>query len=203
MTRPGAARVVVSGTHASGKSTLIGDFAMANREWIVLPDPFELVDAQEEPDAVFVRQLRIAAGRLLEPAHGPVLAERGPLDFLAYLDALSRLGRSTRSQDLLRRGIPLTAQAMAGVDLLVLLPLAAHFGRLSWVRNRFGFVLPGRSSWPMGWLAMFYLLWDHLGSIPGFPQLATRISEVNETFLYGFILIYAITLRSRVRRTLA
>ena len=124
MTRPGAARVVVSGTHASGKSTLIGDFAMANREWIVLPDPFELVDAQEEPDAVFVRQLRIAAGRLLEPAHGPVLAERGPLDFLAYLDALSRLGRSARSQDLLRRGIPLTAQAMAGVDLLVLLPLA-------------------------------------------------------------------------------
>ena len=127
MTRAGGARVVVSGTHASGKSTLIGDFAMAHREWTLLPDPFELVETEEESDAVFMRQLRIAAARLLEPTHGAthglVLAERGPLDFLAYLDALSRLGRSGRAEELLRHGIPLTAQAMAGVDLLVLLPL--------------------------------------------------------------------------------
>lgn len=121
-----ALRAVVSGTHGSGKSTLIGDFAMSHREWEVLPDPFEDIDAAAEPDAaLFLRQLRIAAERLLEPATGPVIAERGPLDFLAYLDALDALGRRSSALELLERGRRLTARAMDGVDLLILLPLTA------------------------------------------------------------------------------
>lgn len=122
-----ALRAVVSGTHGSGKSTLIGDFAMSHREWEVLPDPFEDIDAAAaEPDAaLFLRQLRIAAERLLEPATGPVIAERGPLDFLAYLDALDALGRRSSAPELLERGRRLTARAMDGVDLLILLPLTA------------------------------------------------------------------------------
>lgn len=121
-----ALRAVVSGAHGSGKSTLIGDFAMSHREWEVLPDPFEDIDAAAEPDAaLFLRQLRIAAERLLEPATGPVIAERGPLDFLAYLDALDALGRRSSALELLERGRRLTARTMDGVDLLILLPLAA------------------------------------------------------------------------------
>ena len=38
-----AVRIVVSGTHASGKSTLVSDLAMA-LGYAQLPDPFELVD---------------------------------------------------------------------------------------------------------------------------------------------------------------
>ncbi|MFC4138171.1 MULTISPECIES: hypothetical protein [unclassified Microbacterium] len=34
-------RIVVSGTHASGKSTLIDAFAAEHPEYRVLPDPFE------------------------------------------------------------------------------------------------------------------------------------------------------------------
>ena len=37
-------RIVVSGTHASGKSTLISDFALRHPEFVVLPDPFEALD---------------------------------------------------------------------------------------------------------------------------------------------------------------
>ncbi|GAA4479594.1 AAA family ATPase [Microbacterium panaciterrae] len=116
-------RIVVSGTHATGKSTLISDFALAHPEFAVLPDPFELVDETTGSGAgSFVAQLRISAERLLAPAsRRAVIAERGPLDFLAYLDALDALGRSSAAAGLLRREAPLAARAMAGVDLIVLL----------------------------------------------------------------------------------
>lgn len=84
-------RIVVSGTHASGKSTLISDFASRHPEFTVLPDPFELVDEDDAVGAaLFAAQLRIAADRLTdEPGRTHVIAERGPLDFLAYLLALA------------------------------------------------------------------------------------------------------------------
>jgi len=119
--------VVVSGTHASGKSTLISDFAALHPEFEVLPDPFELLDdADVEPGTdSFFAQLQLSAARLTESDGGvPCIAERGPLDFLAYLDALVSLRRPTRSPELFRRGLETTAAAMARVDLLVLLPLA-------------------------------------------------------------------------------
>ncbi len=121
-------RIVVSGTHASGKSTLVADFCAAHPDFAVLPDPFELVDAAaDEPDsATYFGQLRSSAARLLELAPGTrVIAERGPLDFLAYLDALDALRRPTRVPGLFRRGVPLTSEAMTRVDLLVLLPLTS------------------------------------------------------------------------------
>jgi hypothetical protein len=118
--------VVISGTHASGKSTLISDFVARHPQFEVLPDPFELLDdADVEPGTdSFFAQLQVAAARLTEPAPGPRIAERGPLDFLAYLDALVSLRRPTRSPDLFARGLEITADAMADVDLIVLLPLA-------------------------------------------------------------------------------
>jgi hypothetical protein len=120
--------IVVSGTHASGKSTLIGDFVARRPDAAALPDPFEFIDeADAEPDAeVYARQLVISARRLEHVWPGLTIAERGPLDFLAYLDALDRLGRPTASASLFRQGVPLTARAMSRVDLLVLLPLDAR-----------------------------------------------------------------------------
>lgn len=119
-------RIVVSGTHASGKSTLITDLARLRRDYEVLPDPFEaLEESAFELDAgIFFAQLIIAADRLRGRMPGDrVIAERGPLDFLAYLRALDDLGRPARSPGLLDRGAAITAEAMAPVDLLVLLPL--------------------------------------------------------------------------------
>ena len=120
-------RIVVSGSHASGKSSLIADFAALHPEFEVLGDPFELIDdAGEEPDAgTFFAQLRYAAARLRTlPSGADVVAERGPLDFLAYLDALDALGRPGRSSGLQERGAAIVAETAPSIDLLVLLPLS-------------------------------------------------------------------------------
>lgn len=123
-------RIVVSGTHASGKSTLIADVAAALPSYTVLPDPFELLDERfDQPGpAMFLQQLRVAADRLLDDPPSDVIAERGPLDFVAYLRALDDLGRGAASDDALDRARVLTERAMHRVDLLVILPLTERDG---------------------------------------------------------------------------
>lgn len=116
-------RIVVSGTHASGKSTLVADFASRHPEYTVLPDPYELLDeAWDGPSAAsFAAQLRVSARRLAPSEHpGSLIAERGPLDFLAYLLALG-----SESDEVLERAAALTRDALRHVDLLVVLPLSA------------------------------------------------------------------------------
>ncbi len=119
-------RIVVSGTHASGKSTLITDFARLHPEFTVLPDPFELMDeAWDEPSAAsFAAQLRISAARL-DPGEtaGDLIAERGPIDFLAYVLALEELTGGSGGRELVRRSAAMTREALQHVDLLVVLPL--------------------------------------------------------------------------------
>lgn len=118
-------RIVVSGTHASGKSTLVSDLLMRLSGYVALPDPFELVDVDEPASAhSFVEQLAVSAERLAQL--GPdtdVVAERGPVDFLAYLEALRDLGRRSVAPELLGTLRATAAEAMAHVDLLVVLPL--------------------------------------------------------------------------------
>lgn len=118
-------RIVVSGTHASGKSTLISDFASRHPEFTVLPDPFELVDEDDAVGAaLFAAQLRIAADRLTdEPGRMHVIAERGPLDFLAYLLALADLGNAELDEEFRERAVARTAGALRTVDLLIVLPV--------------------------------------------------------------------------------
>jgi len=123
-------RVVVSGTHASGKSTLVCDLASA-AGYDQLPDPFELVDEDTDPSgaASFLEQLRVSAERLIDlPAGCRVVAERGPLDFLAYLAALADLGRGSVDPQLDRSLRSTALQAMRHVDLLVVLPLDQRAG---------------------------------------------------------------------------
>ncbi len=123
-------RIVVSGTHASGKSTLIADFARRHPEYAVFADPFELIDEADDRPAVamFAMQLRLAADRLIERDSGEsIIAERGPLDFLAYLLALDELGRTALDRSTISSAIVRTRAALETVDHLVVLPLTtAH-----------------------------------------------------------------------------
>ena len=124
-------QIVISGTHASGKSTLISDFTLRHPAFETLPDPYELLDEiwDRPGPAMFLAQLRIAAARLMPDASrspaGSRIAERGPLDFLAYLEALSSTGRAPVDDELLDLARDVTAAAMQHVDLLVVLPLTA------------------------------------------------------------------------------
>lgn len=122
-------RIVVSGTHASGKSTLISDFVQRHPDYVVLPGPFELIDESGDAPsgAVFASQLRVSADRLAaEPRGTHLIAERGPLDFLAYLLALAELDGAAIDDRVMEGAVGLTARAMDDVDLLVVLPLTAH-----------------------------------------------------------------------------
>ncbi|MFZ4896258.1 hypothetical protein ACL9RL_17585 [Plantibacter sp. Mn2098] len=119
----------MSGTHASGKSTLVSDFALRHPEFTVLPDPFELVDETwDTPSAgLFAAQLRLSATRLSpEESPGKLIAERGPIDFLAYLLALDELSGMSGSDEILERSSAITLEALEHVDLLVVLPLTAR-----------------------------------------------------------------------------
>ena len=121
-------RIVVSGTHASGKSTLIADVALRHPEWEVLPDPFELLDdASDGPSAaIFAAQLRLSADRLIDETAPDLIAERGPLDFLAYLLAWAELSGGDLDEQVREQAAALTVAAMRTVDVLVVLPLAAR-----------------------------------------------------------------------------
>ncbi|NYD65690.1 hypothetical protein [Agromyces atrinae] len=80
-------RIVVSGTHASGKSTLISDFALKHPEYAVLPDP---------PDFLaYLRALEELGLASLDPA---VLerAEQRTLDALSTIDLLVVLPLNSR-----------------------------------------------------------------------------------------------------------
>lgn len=124
-------RIVISGTHASGKSTLISDFALRHPEYVVLSDPFDAMDETWDgvDGASFAAQLRFSAARLEDAEVGDTfITERGPIDFLAYLLALDELTGRPSSRELLERAIAITAAALRRVDLLVVLPLTAADG---------------------------------------------------------------------------
>lgn len=123
---PPVVRIVVSGTHATGKSTLAADLCAALGGHALLEDPWELLDSDVPPSSAesFVGQLHLAAERLLALAPGDdVVVERGPLDLLAYLVALRELGRPAPSAAALEPLRELTSRATAAIDLLVVLPL--------------------------------------------------------------------------------
>lgn len=124
-------RIAVSGTHCSGKSTLVDDFLRSHPEYIHEPEPYEWLvelygeDLAEEPGAGdFHRQLELSVERLCGYAPGArVIAERSPLDFLAYILALGDLRRGGRIGGVIEAASALAARGMQHVDLLVVLSL--------------------------------------------------------------------------------
>lgn len=126
-------QIVVSGTHASGKSTLLHDFALLHPDFVVLPDPFESIDEvwDTPTPASFAAQLRISAERLVPDASEEHrIAERGPLDFLAYLLALEDLTGASSGPGFLERSTSIARVALQHVDLLVVLPITTADGIL-------------------------------------------------------------------------
>ncbi|WP_053387564.1 hypothetical protein [Leucobacter japonicus] len=162
-------RIVVSGTHASGKSTLIADFALRHPEYTVLPDPFDLIDEMwDTPSSVsFAAQLRVSADRLM-PVDRPenLIAERGPIDFLAYLLSIDELAGGSVSRQLLIRSTELTREALNHVDLLVALPLTSSDP-----------IAPGIEEFPELQGTMNDMLLDLLGD-PKLIGPSTKVAEI-------------------------
>lgn len=107
----------------------MSDFALHHPEFAVLPDPFDLVDeAWDSPSvALFAAQLRITTARL-DPGEAAenLIAERGPIDFLAYLLAMDDATGISNSQELFEHATEMTREGLAHVDLLIVLPLTTR-----------------------------------------------------------------------------
>jgi predicted ATPase len=116
-------RIAVSGSHCSGKTTLVEDFLQRHPDYAHEPEPYDLAEARgaafsaELTAADVWQQLEISVERLsgYEPGSN-VIAERCPIDFLAYLEALNASSMLDSARDLVCRG-------MQHVDLLIVLPL--------------------------------------------------------------------------------
>jgi hypothetical protein len=124
-------RIAVSGTHCSGKTTLVEDFLQRHPEYVHEPEPYEwLAEARgvsfsaELSSGDVWQQLEISVERLSAHASGSnVIAERSPVDFLAYLEALRTLGRESTSR-MIDDARELVTRGMEHVDLLIVLPLS-------------------------------------------------------------------------------
>lgn len=116
-------RIAVSGSHCTGKSTLIDEFLKAHPDFVHEPEQYTVLveDLGEEFAAEpcvedFYRQLEFNIDRLQQYAPGErVIYERCPLDFLAYIDALD----PKRTNTLLHP----VSEATQDLDLIVYLPL--------------------------------------------------------------------------------
>lgn len=118
-------RIAISGTHASGKSTLIDAFAARHPEYTCEPEPYVVLQELygEAFDATptiedFERQLEYQCELLTRYSTADnAIFERSPVDFLAYM--LSIDDRAPRADE----WISTVRTALERIDLLVYLPL--------------------------------------------------------------------------------
>ena len=115
-------RIAVSGTHCTGKSTLIDEFLRAHPDFIHEPEPYTILveefgeDFSAEPCVEdFLRQLEFNISRLKQHERGDrVIYERCPIDFVAYIECLSPT--TSILEDDVRESIQ-------NLDLIVYLPI--------------------------------------------------------------------------------
>lgn len=124
-------RIAVSGTHCSGKSTLIEAFLSTHPDFAHEPEPYEVMveeigeDFAAEPSADdFFRQLEFNVERLHQYQPGSrVIFERSPADFLAYMLALEDLRRAGCNEEITQKARDVVVAAMRFLDTIVFLPL--------------------------------------------------------------------------------
>jgi len=124
-------RVSVSGTHCSGKSTLIDrflithpDFTHEPEPYIVLQEDYGEVFAAEPSADDFYRQLEFNIDRLRRyQSSERVIFERCPIDFIAYLLALSDIRADEEASLLVERSLDMANDGIKLLDLIVFLPL--------------------------------------------------------------------------------
>lgn len=124
-------QIAVSGTHCTGKTTLIDEFLRAHPDFAHEPEPYTMLveyygeEFSSEPCADdFYRQLEFNVDRLHRHSRGErVIYERCPVDFLAYIFALKDLNTGQVAQGLGRAALALALDEIRKLDIIVFLPL--------------------------------------------------------------------------------
>ena len=123
-------RIAVTGTHGSGKTTLIEDFLDRQSDYAHEQEPYWALAQQgvafaDGPTiADLEEQLRYSCAMIVERATDErVIFDRSPIDFLAYLDVVGEQeGAPWEPSGKLMGQIE---KAMRVLDLLVFLPLSS------------------------------------------------------------------------------
>ncbi len=124
-------RIAISGTHCSGKSTLIEAFLSSHPDYVHEPEAYEALQESfgDEPSADdFFRQLEYQIERLKQYRLADrVIFERSPFDYVAYLQALVCLKRENAELSLANQAMDLARSSIELLDMIVYLPvLDAH-----------------------------------------------------------------------------
>jgi len=120
-------RIAVSGTHCTGKSTLIEEFLQAHPDFVHEPEPYTVLveefgeEFSGEPCLEdFYRQLQFNIDRLNQHSRDErVIYERCPIDFLAYIDVLDSQAAQA--------SVDLVSEATRNLNLIVYVPLDPTF----------------------------------------------------------------------------
>lgn len=124
-------KIAVSGSHCSGKTTLIDEFLRAHPDFSHEPEPYTVLvedygeEFSSEPCADdFYRQLEFNLDRLRGHPHGDrVIYERCPVDYLAYILALKDLNPDDAHDGLVETVLGMVLDSIRNLDLIVFLPL--------------------------------------------------------------------------------
>jgi hypothetical protein len=115
-------RIAVSGSHSTGKSTLIEELAIALPGAVIVDEAYysllaEGLEFNARPDAADYQLLwERACEEMAAPREGLILFDRTPADYLAYLVAVEADVAGTEL-------VAQTRDALAGVDLVVFVPI--------------------------------------------------------------------------------
>ena len=123
-------RIAISGTHCSGKTTLIDGFLLTHPEYSHEPEAYAVLQEDygeafsAEPSAEeFYRQLEFNVSRLKHYGQAEcVIFERCPADYLAYMLALSDLSRDDDALRVVDASLDLVGDAIQFLDVIVFLP---------------------------------------------------------------------------------
>ena len=115
-------RIAVSGTHCTGKSTLIDEFLRVHPDFVYEPEPYTVLveehgeEFSAEPRVEdFLRQLQFNIDRLKQHERGErVIYERCPVDFLAYIECVAPRTTSVLNEVL---------ESMPRLEMIVYLPI--------------------------------------------------------------------------------
>ena len=124
-------RIAISGSHCSGKTTLIDEFLCAHPDYSHEPEAYTILveehgeEFSAEPNADdFYRQLEFNVETLRRYPEGKrVIFERCPVDYLAYMQALADLGSAAADRVLSETSMRMVLDALRNLDLIVFLPL--------------------------------------------------------------------------------
>lgn len=116
-------KIAVSGSHKTGKSTLIGELSDRLPGFEVFDEPYwQLVEEGHLfSDPPTLAQYELQLGRSIDNilnSEGDCLFERSPLDFLAYILALDKASHADVERHLLS-----VRQAIGNLDLVVFVPI--------------------------------------------------------------------------------